>query len=51
MSERPGLSSEAIGFIVNAEKEASRAFRLLRETRTISPSGTLFFGVRIPGED
>ena len=51
MSEHPGLSSEAIAFVVEAEKEASRAFRLLRETRTISPSGTLFYGVRIPGED
>jgi ribulose-5-phosphate 4-epimerase/fuculose-1-phosphate aldolase len=51
MSERPGLSPEAIAFVVEAEKETSRAFRLLRETRTISPSGTLFFGVRIPGED
>ena len=51
MSARPGLSSEAIAFIVEAEKETSRAFRLLRETHTISPSGTLFYGVRIPGED
>ncbi|QNQ10830.1 class II aldolase/adducin family protein [Sphingomonas alpina] len=51
MSELPGLSSAAIAFIVEAEKETTRAFRLLRETRTISPSGTLFYGVRIPGED
>jgi ribulose-5-phosphate 4-epimerase/fuculose-1-phosphate aldolase len=51
MSERPGLSPEAIAFVVEAEKEASRAFRLLRETRTVSASGTLFYGVRIPGED
>ncbi|WP_156679310.1 class II aldolase/adducin family protein [Sphingomonas profundi] len=46
-----GLSPEAIGFITQAQKDASRAFRLLRETRTISPSGTLFYGVRIPDED
>ena len=46
-----GLSPEAIGFIAQAQKDASKAFRLLRETRTISPSGTLFYGVRIPNED
>lgn len=51
MSERPGLSQNTIGFVVDAEKEAARAFRLLRETRTVSPSGTLFFALRIPGED
>ena len=46
-----GLSPEALGFIAEAQKDASKAFRLLRETRTISPSGTLFYGVRIPKED
>lgn len=46
-----GLSPEALGFIAQAQKDAGKAFRLLRETRTISPSGTLFYGVRIPGED
>ena len=46
-----GLSPEALGFIAKAQKDASKAFRLLRETRTISPSGTLFYGVRIPNED
>ncbi|AYJ87713.1 class II aldolase/adducin family protein [Sphingomonas paeninsulae] len=51
MSTQSGLSPETIAFVVSIEKEASRAFRVLRETRTISPSGTLFFGVRIPGED
>lgn len=51
MSDLPGLSSAAIAFIAEAEKETTRAFRLLRETRTISASGTLFYGVRIPGED
>jgi len=51
MSQTQGLSSEAITFIVQAQKDAARAFRLLRETRTISASGTLGFAVRIPGED
>lgn len=51
MSEHPGLSPEAIAFVTKTELDARRAFRLLRETRTISPSGTLFFAVRIPGED
>ncbi|WP_353744666.1 class II aldolase/adducin family protein, partial [Sphingomonas sp. 66-10] len=51
MSEQPGLSPEAIAFVTKTEQDARRAFRLLRETRTISPSGTLFFAVRIPGED
>jgi len=46
-----GLSSQAVTFVVNAEREAARAFRLLRETRTISPSGTLGIAVRIPDED
>ncbi len=45
------LSSEALGFIAQAQKDARKAFGLLRETRTISPSGTLFYGVRIPNED
>jgi len=51
MTDLPGLSAAAIAFIVEAEQETTRAFRLLRETRTISPSGTLFYGVRVPGED
>lgn len=46
-----GLSPEALDFVAQAEKDARKAFRLLRETRTISPSGTLFYGVRIPNED
>lgn len=45
------LSPEAIAFVTTTEDEARRAFRLLRETRTLSASGTLFFAVRIPGED
>jgi len=51
MSEHPGLSPEAIAFVVKTEQEARRAFRVLRETHTLSPSGTLFFAVRIPNED
>lgn len=46
-----GLSKDAIAFITTAQKDARKAFRLLRETHTISPSGTLGFAVRIPGED
>lgn len=51
MSQHANLSPEAIAFIEKTEQEARRAFRLLRETRTVSASGTLFFAVRIPGED
>ncbi|MDT8757211.1 class II aldolase/adducin family protein [Sphingomonas psychrotolerans] len=51
MSEHSGLSPETIAFIAEQEADARRAFRLLRETRTISASGTLFIAVRIPGED
>ncbi len=45
------LSPEAIAFVLQAEKDGRRAFRLLRETHTISASGTLGFAVRVPGED
>lgn len=51
MPELSGLSPDAIEFVAETERAARRAFRLLRETRTISPSGTLFFAVRIPGEE
>lgn len=51
MTATSGLSPEAIAFVTKTERDARKAFRLLRETRTISPSGTLFFAVRIPGED
>jgi len=51
MSDQPGLSADAIAFVSQTERDARRAFRLLRETRTISASGTLFFAVRIPDED
>lgn len=45
------LSPEALAFVLAAEKDARRAFRLLRETRTVSASGTLGFVVRVPNED
>jgi len=51
MSDTNGLSKDTIGFVLQTEKDARRAFRLLRETHTISASGTLFFAVRIPDED
>jgi len=46
-----GLSKDAISFIRQTQADARKAFRLLRETHTISPSGTVGFAVRIPGED
>lgn len=51
MSDTNGLSKEAISFVLQTEKDARRAFRVLRETQTISASGTLFFAVRIPDEE
>lgn len=51
MTDPVGLSREAIQFVTEAEQDARRAFRLLRETHTISASGTLGFAIRIPGED
>jgi len=51
MSSSLGLSPEAIAFVAAAQKDARKAFRVLRETRTISASGTLSFTVRIPGEE
>lgn len=51
MSDTNGLSKDTIGFVLQTERDARRAFRLLRETHTISASGTLFFAVRIPDED
>ncbi len=51
MSDTNGLSKDTISFVLQTEKDARRAFRMLRETHTISASGTLFFAVRIPDED
>ncbi|MBJ7414370.1 MAG: class II aldolase/adducin family protein [Niveispirillum sp.] len=44
----PGLTAEQLAFVTQAQKDARKAFRVLRETRTISPSGTLGFTIRIP---
>lgn len=46
-----GLSKDTIAFVRQTEADARKAFRLLRETHTISPSGTVGFAVRVPGED
>ena len=46
-----GLSNEAAAFVLQAQKDAAKAFRVLRETRTISASGTLSFTQRIPNEE
>lgn len=51
MTNPTGLSKNAIEFVTAAEKDARKAFRLLRETHTISASGTLGFALRIPDED
>lgn len=45
------LSPEALAHVVQAQKDARKAFRVLRETRTLSASGTLGFTHRIPGEE
>lgn len=45
------LNPEALAFVLQAQKDARKAFRVLRETRTISATGTLSFTQRIPGED
>lgn len=46
-----GLSPDALGVVLQAQKDARKAFRVLRETRTLSASGTLSFTHRIPGEE
>lgn len=46
-----GLSPEASAVVLQAQKDARKAFRVLRETRTLSASGTLSFTHRIPGEE
>lgn len=47
----PGLNNEATAFVLQAQKDARKAFRVLRETRTISASGTLSFIERVPGQE
>ena len=51
MSGKIGLSPEAIAFVLQTQKDARKTFRGLRETRTISASGTLFLTARIPDEE
>lgn len=51
MTESAILSKDALQFIAETEKDVRKAFRLLRETHTISASGTLGFAVRIPNDD
>ncbi len=51
MSSKAGLSVEEINFVNQARDDARRGFRLLRETRTISASGTVSFALRIPGQE
>lgn len=51
MSEIPGLTNEEVTVIHQAQKDAVKAFRVLRETRTISASGTVSFIHRIPGTE
>jgi len=46
-----GLSPDALAHVLQAQKDARKAFRVLRETRTLSASGTLSFTHRIPGEE
>jgi ribulose-5-phosphate 4-epimerase/fuculose-1-phosphate aldolase len=45
------LSTETLAFIETTRADASKAFRWLRETGTTSPSSTIGFALRIPGED
>jgi L-ribulose-5-phosphate 4-epimerase len=51
MSQQTGLSREAIAFVTQAQKDARKAFRVLRETRIFSPSGTISFVARVPNEE
>jgi hypothetical protein len=46
-----GLSAEELVFIQKAQNDARKAFRVLRETRTLSASGTLSFVQRVPGSE
>ncbi len=45
------LSPEVLAFVRASQVDASKAFRWLRETGTTSPSSTVGFAVRVPGED
>ena len=45
------LSPATLAFVRESAADARKAFRWLRETGTTSPSSTIGFAVRIPGED
>jgi L-ribulose-5-phosphate 4-epimerase len=45
------LRPEAEAFIIEAVADAEHAFRVLRETGTLSANGTISFAERIPGHD
>lgn len=51
MSQISGLTNEEVTVVHQAQKDAVKAFRVLRETRTISASGTVSFIHRIPGTE
>ena len=51
MSTHSGLGPDALEFIAQARKDARKVFKVLRETRTISASGTVSITARIPGEE
>jgi ribulose-5-phosphate 4-epimerase/fuculose-1-phosphate aldolase len=46
-----GLNNEELSAVLAAQKDARKAFQVLRETRTISASGTVSFIHRIPGTE
>jgi hypothetical protein len=45
------LSQKTLSFVRETEADARKAYRWLRKTHTISPSATIGFAVRVPGED
>lgn len=51
MSQISGLTNEEVTVVHQVQKDAVKAFRVLRETRTISASGTVSFIHRIPGTE
>lgn len=51
MSQISGLTNEEVTVVQQAQKDAVKAVRVLRETRTISASGTVSFIHRIPGTE
>jgi ribulose-5-phosphate 4-epimerase/fuculose-1-phosphate aldolase len=51
MTQISGLTNEEVSAVQQAQKDAVKAFRVLRETRTISASGTVSFIHRIPSTE